>query len=137
MIKGTAVNGSARSKAALERLTWAGVARPRRPMPGVGWEERAACRGADVELFFSADERDQQRALAYCAVCEVRQECLETAIANGESFGIWGGLVESDRRAYVRGIWYRRRTPTPPFPGSRLRFNGPGEGAAARRRPPW
>lgn len=125
MTDGPGMNGSSRSVAALVT----GV--------GVNWEERAACRGADVDLFFSADERDQQQALAYCAICEVRQECLEAAITNGEAFGIWGGLVESARRAYVRGIWYRRRSSPPSFPGSRPRLNGGAEGTTARHRPSW
>ncbi len=132
---GSGRNGSARAAPALERLTAAGTTQ-RHPAPEASWEERAACRGADVDLFFSANEGDQQQALAYCTVCEVRQECLETAIVNGETFGIWGGLVESDRRAYVRGIWYRRRSSAPSLPRSRLRFSGVAEGAAIQR-PSW
>lgn len=135
MTNGPGMNGSSRSTAALERFTGVG-GNQRRPGPDVTWEERAACRGADVDLFFSANERDQQQALAYCAVCEVRQECLETAIVNGEAFGIWGGLLESDRRAYVRGIWYRRRSSAASLPGPRLRLNGLAEGASAHR-PSW
>ncbi len=132
---GSGMNGSGPVTASLERLTGAGgIQCP--PEPDATWEERAACRGADVDLFFSASERDQQQALAYCAVCEVRQECLETAVVNGEAFGIWGGLLESDRRAYVRGIWYRRRSSPPSFTGSRVRLNGMAEGASAHR-PSW
>ncbi|MES8969273.1 WhiB family transcriptional regulator, partial [Cutibacterium acnes] len=33
-----------------------------------------------------------------CESCEVRQECLEYALANDERFGIWGGLSEMERR---------------------------------------
>ncbi|MFN2556341.1 MAG: WhiB family transcriptional regulator [Nitriliruptorales bacterium] len=128
---GSANNGSG-GAAALEPCPPV-VGTQHRPGPEGTWEERAACRGADVDLFFSPNERDQQQALAYCAVCEVRQECLEAAIMNGETFGIWGGLLESDRRAYVRGIWYRRRSSAPALPGARLRHNGLAEGASAQR----
>lgn len=135
MTNGPGTTGSGGSTAALERV--AGVAGTQhRPAPDASWEERAACRGADVDLFFSTDERDQQQALAYCAGCTVRQECLETAVVNGEAFGIWGGLLESDRRAYVRGIWYRRRSSAPSFSAARLRLNGLAEGASAHR-PSW
>jgi WhiB family redox-sensing transcriptional regulator len=52
------------------------------------------------------------RALAVCAVCPVRAECLELSMrvwdAGGEH-GIWGGLVESDRAA-ARASW-RAGTP--------------------------
>ncbi|MDP8928474.1 MAG: WhiB family transcriptional regulator [Actinomycetota bacterium] len=74
-----------------------------------GGLERAACSGADVELFFSIEEEEQQRALAYCSRCEVRQQCLEAAIANREMYGIWGGTLESDRRALIRDIRRRER----------------------------
>jgi hypothetical protein len=47
------------------------------------------------------------RALAVCAVCPVRAECLELSMrlwcAGGEH-GIWGGLVEADR-AGARTGW--------------------------------
>lgn len=74
-----------------------------------GGLERAACSGADVELFFSVEEEHQQRALAYCSRCEVRQQCLETAIANREIYGIWGGTLEPDRRTLIRDIRRRER----------------------------
>ena len=47
------------------------------------------------------------RALAVCAVCPVRVECLELSIRvwdTGGEHGIWGGLVEADRAA-VRAGW--------------------------------
>ena len=47
------------------------------------------------------------RALAVCAVCPVRVECLELSIRvwdTGGEHGIWGGLVEADRVA-VRASW--------------------------------
>lgn len=37
-----------------------------------------------------------------CATCEVREECLEYALANDERFGIWGGLSERERRKLKR-----------------------------------
>ncbi|HEX2027306.1 MAG TPA: WhiB family transcriptional regulator [Nitriliruptorales bacterium] len=76
---------------------------------GEPWEERAACSGANVEMFFSVEEQDQQEALEYCARCEVRQECLEYAIRHREMYGIWGGMMESDRRTLIRDIRRRER----------------------------
>jgi WhiB family redox-sensing transcriptional regulator len=32
----------------------------------------------------------------------VREQCLEYALANGEKFGIWGGLSERERRRIRR-----------------------------------
>jgi hypothetical protein len=47
------------------------------------------------------------RALALCAVCPVRAECLELSMRiwpAGGQHGIWGGLVEADR-AEARREW--------------------------------
>jgi WhiB family transcriptional regulator, redox-sensing transcriptional regulator len=43
-----------------------------------GWQDQANCLGV------------------------VRGECLEYALANGEKFGIWGGLSERERRRLRR-----------------------------------
>jgi WhiB family redox-sensing transcriptional regulator len=32
----------------------------------------------------------------------VREDCLEYALANGEKFGIWGGMSERERRRIRR-----------------------------------
>ncbi len=66
------------------------------------WQADAACHDVDADLFFSLDEREQQQALAVCASCPVRRECLEHAIANGEHYGIWGGTREGERRRLMR-----------------------------------
>lgn len=66
------------------------------------WREHAACRGHDVEMFYSAEEVDIRQALSVCSGCPVRTACYEHAMANGEVFGIWGGTVETDRRRALR-----------------------------------
>ncbi|MDQ3973601.1 MAG: WhiB family transcriptional regulator, partial [Actinomycetota bacterium] len=58
------------------------------------WRDRAACRGVDVELFYSETESDIRVALAICARCEVRAQCLEQAMTQRELFGVWGGTLE-------------------------------------------
>jgi WhiB family redox-sensing transcriptional regulator len=67
-----------------------------------GWMARAACREADVELFYSEEPTDQDEALALCARCEVRTQCYERAMADREAFGIWGGSMEHERRRAFR-----------------------------------
>jgi hypothetical protein len=47
------------------------------------------------------------RAIALCAVCPVRAECLELSLRiwpAGGQHGVWGGLVEADR-AEARRAW--------------------------------
>lgn len=73
-----------------------------------GWRNRAACIGADIDLFFAprGDDRYADQARAICASCEVKADCLEYALATGQRYGIWGGTTERQRRAMRRA---RRR----------------------------
>ncbi len=66
------------------------------------WREHANCLGVDPELFFPERGVSTKEAKEVCRGCEVRVECLEYAIANGEKFGIWGGRSERERRKIRR-----------------------------------
>jgi WhiB family redox-sensing transcriptional regulator len=76
------------------------------------WQDRAACRPEDMDLFFGPDgertpERNarERRAKAICARCPVRPQCLEWAMGSGQRHGVWGGLSEQERagvRQYER-----------------------------------
>lgn len=76
------------------------------------WRTLAACRGLDPDLFFAerGDTLTVRNARAVCATCPVAAECLEFAIANGETEGMWGGLCGNELRAEKR----RRARTTPP-----------------------
>jgi WhiB family redox-sensing transcriptional regulator len=64
----------------------------------LSWQDYSNCRGADANLFFPERGASTRKAKAICTACEVRAECLEFAIQQGEKFGIWGGLSERERR---------------------------------------
>ena len=64
----------------------------------MGWQERALCAQTDPEAFFPEKGGSTREAKRVCLTCEVRDECLEYALANDERFGIWGGLSERERR---------------------------------------
>jgi WhiB family redox-sensing transcriptional regulator len=68
------------------------------PAP-VGWRYRAACRGADLNVFFPDRGQSAEHARQICASCPVRELCLDYALRHGIVHGIWGGLTERDRRA--------------------------------------
>ena len=70
------------------------------------WRELAACRGADLDLFFPGRGESARPARQVCAACPVRQPCLDYAITNAITYGIWGGLTERERRA-LRSRWVR------------------------------
>ena len=73
---------------------------PAAPAPSSGgWRYRAACRGADLDLFFPGRGESAEPARRVCARCPVREPCLDYALRHGITHGIWGGLAERDRRA--------------------------------------
>ena len=60
------------------------------------WEVRAACADQSASmtaLFFSDEIAEISKAKTICAGCPVMAECLETALANGEQWGVWGGQL--------------------------------------------
>jgi hypothetical protein len=70
------------------------------------WRELAACRGTDLEVFFPERGESAGPARQVCAACPVRQPCLDYAITNRITHGIWGGLTERERRA-LQSRWVR------------------------------
>lgn len=64
-----------------------------------GWRLDAACRGQDTEVFFPTV--DARPALEICASCPVTSECLDFAIRNEVSDGVYGGKVFKQRRGRV------------------------------------
>ncbi|MFB7353441.1 WhiB family transcriptional regulator [Streptomyces gardneri] len=72
------------------------------PSP-LAWRFAAACRGLELELFFSsrpggAARKDTRLAKGVCAGCPVRQQCLEWALATDTEFGVFGGLDQYERQ---------------------------------------
>ncbi len=75
------------------------------------WQERANCMGVDPDLFFPERGSSTREAKEVCRGCVVLEDCLEYALANGEKFGIWGGLSERERRRLRRQRTLQRRVP--------------------------
>jgi WhiB family redox-sensing transcriptional regulator len=67
-----------------------------------GWKRQANCMGVDPDLFFPERGSSTREAKEVCRGCVVREDCLEFALANGEKFGIWGGMSERERRKVRR-----------------------------------
>jgi WhiB family redox-sensing transcriptional regulator len=74
------------------------------------WRELAACRGYDPELFFPVGDtwegkgnaRRAEVALAICADCPIREQCLADALERGDVWAILGGTLPEERRAPAR-----------------------------------
>ena len=64
----------------------------------LAWQRDALCSHTDPEAFFTEKGGSTRDAKRICSGCDVRQQCLDYALANDERFGIWGGLSERERR---------------------------------------
>lgn len=84
-------------------LSLSGAPRPLTP-EDPQWQENALCAQTDPEAFFPEKGGSTREAKRICLGCEVKDDCLEYALANDERFGIWGGLSERERRRLKRGI---------------------------------
>ena len=73
------------------------------------WQEEAACRDVNPDLFFAPEEERGMRrrarelvALSLCGTCPVQAECRRQAEAFGDTYGVWGGTTEHQREMLAR-----------------------------------
>ena len=68
------------------------------------WVDQAACAGAPTEIFFPNYHTQESTAQArvICKKCGVVWECLKYATEVPIDFGVWGGMLPSERRRYFR-----------------------------------
>lgn len=82
------------------------------------WLRQAACAGEDPEMFFPMGNQGPALAAVaaakrVCARCPVTPECLDWALSNGQTSGVWGGTCEKERVALLRkGTNHARRRST-------------------------
>ena len=76
------------------------------------WRQQAACHGTDLNPFYPERGQSAGPARRVCAKCPVRQPCLEYALSNRITDGIWGGLTERERRPlqsdWIQAKWLDR-----------------------------
>jgi len=68
------------------------------------WRVQAACRDlvtADYDPFFADTKDGQLEAIAICATCPVRDDCLTFAVRTGQQYGVWGGQPEQTIRRLI------------------------------------
>lgn len=87
----------------MQKPTWVELPAPKN-LPAMEWRTDGACRGHNPAWWYpmQGGATHAAKALRICATCPVKQECLDWAIAAGESHGIWGGLMEGERRHEAR-----------------------------------
>ena len=80
-------------------------------IPEAEWREHAACLPYPAILFFGMDDNEaaaerharELEAKEICTRCLVRDDCLDYALNTKETYGIWGGLTELERKARLQG----------------------------------
>ena len=93
------------------------------------WRAAGACAQADPDLFFPISSAGRAlgqiaKAKAVCAVCPVRQPCLEFALEHDLGYGIWGGTTPAERQA--RRMAAGPRSLSAPVRRGLLRVSRPG-----------
>jgi WhiB family transcriptional regulator, redox-sensing transcriptional regulator len=71
------------------------------------WQRRAACRGRGTQRFvIDRGGGGYAKTKELCAGCAVRQDCLDTAMADDSIVGVWGGTDGAERRVMraARGV---------------------------------
>jgi WhiB family transcriptional regulator, redox-sensing transcriptional regulator len=93
--------------------------------------ERACAPGKvdDPDLFFADNHYDRAQAKRTCHGCIRRTDCLTYAVETNQAFGIWGGVLMSDRVEAARA---RETTPTLPPEHVRAQVNPTREQQKAR-----
>lgn len=74
-----------------------------------GWQALAKCVGKSA-LFYPAKGESTAPAKAICAECPVKPSCLRFSLENKETFGIWGGTSEKERRVLRRQLHLPRKS---------------------------
>ena len=84
------------------------------------WRDRAACKGAPIEIFYAPPSGDKggnspgngssyyTQARAICSSCEVVRECLEDVARTGDTWGFRGGMSPKELARFAgRRHWAR------------------------------
>lgn len=66
------------------------------------WQDDAICNQVGPDPWFIERGESARPAKAICKSCPVRQQCLDYALTERITEGIWGGLTARERRELLR-----------------------------------
>jgi WhiB family redox-sensing transcriptional regulator len=88
-----------------------GSSRSARLIPELAWQDQAACKGVDTELFFPERYKGVSESIvALCADCPVAPDCLHWAVHH-ELLGYWAGTSAKRRVTIRRELGIKVRVP--------------------------
>lgn len=75
------------------------------------WMDQAACKGADLAIFFPKAQGPASYAVAksYCEVCPVIELCDQYAMDTMPTFGMWGGRTRRERKQGIARTRLKRK----------------------------
>lgn len=85
---------------------WLGLPQLKEEIGKTEWMQHAECKGQDAKIFFPSPDRRQFSHHRFCDLCPVRVECLDYAIDNDVTHGIWGGLTIEK----IRYLQFKKRS---------------------------
>jgi WhiB family redox-sensing transcriptional regulator len=63
------------------------------------WRLQARCRfSINAERWYSSNYADQYIAKQICRACPVQIQCYDYATKHRDTWGVWGGVTQRDRR---------------------------------------
>jgi len=68
----------------------------------VQWMSKAKCKGREDINFFPDKGQVPTEARRFCADCPVKTQCIDYAVVNNISDGVWGGTTPRERRVLRR-----------------------------------
>lgn len=75
------------------------------------WELESNCYGMDPEYFHPKRGEDIKPIKEVCVGCDVKAECLVTALRRSDKIGIKGGLSGNERRELLRKLKTKKKIP--------------------------
>lgn len=66
------------------------------------WMTEALCAQVDPEIFPPNQGKSTAPAIAVCRRCPITQACLQHALTNNETQGVWGGMSAMQRAQHHR-----------------------------------
>lgn len=67
-------------------------------LPVPAWTEEAACARVDGELWYPDVGSNPNMAKRICQGCPSKVPCLQWALDNNETYGVWGATTAMERR---------------------------------------
>lgn len=75
------------------------------------WRDEGACLDYHPDVMFPHDEDRNGigHAKEVCRGCDVREDCLNWSLQQGELYGVWGGYTVRERLQIARQRAHRRK----------------------------